>query len=216
MCHCAAQWQKQYVPLCSTVAKEICPTVQRSGRSTMSYWAAQWHKQYVPLCCTVAQATCPTVQHSGTSNMPHCAAQWHKQYVPLCSTVAEAICPTLQRSDTSNMSQCAAQWDILLVPLCCTVAQATCPTVLVLLKRKEEGVNTTLSSLCDLTQQPNKEPSYVCMSVLLKMAAIEILQNVSVILKNKKKQNPPRNYLQSPNANTKLEAKFNFRKIAKN
>jgi hypothetical protein len=107
------------------------------------------------------------------------------------------------------------------------MAQATCPTVLVLLKRKEEGVNTTLSSLCDLTQQPNKEPSYVCRSVLLKNGCqrdtSECISNSQKKKKTKPSsklsptsKNPPRNYLQSPNANTKLEAKFNFRKLAKN
>jgi len=92
MSHCAAQWHKRYVPLCSTVVQALCPTVQHSGTSVMSHCAAQWHKRYVPLCSTVAQALCPTVQHSGTSVMSHCAAQWHKQHVPLCSTVAQAIC----------------------------------------------------------------------------------------------------------------------------
>ena len=137
--------------------------------------------------------------------MSHCATHWDKQYVPLCSTVAEAICPTVQHSGRSNMSHCAAQWYKHHVLLCSTVAQATCPTVLVLLKRKEERVNTTLSSLCDLTQQPNKVLSYVCMSVLLKMAANEILQNVSVILKKKTKQN-----------NTLLEIISNLQMITQN
>ena len=53
------------------------------------------------------------------------------------------------------------------------------------------------------------------MSVLLKMAVNETLQNVTVILK-KKKKTTPRIYLQSRNANTKLEVTSNFRKIAKN
>jgi DNA primase len=92
------------------------------------------------------------------------------------------------------------------------VAQTTCPTLLVLWTRKREGVNAKLSSFCDVTQQPDKESSYDCMSMLLKIAANETLQNVSVILKNKK---PSRNYLQSRNANTKQEAIFNFPKITK-
>jgi len=90
MSHCAAQWHKQYVPLCSTVAQALWPTVQHSGTSVMSHCAAQWHKLYVPLCSTVAQALCPTVQHSGTSNMSHCAAQWHKQYV--CTRLGQILC----------------------------------------------------------------------------------------------------------------------------
>ena len=94
---------------------------------------------------------CPTVQHSGTSNMSYCAAQWHKQYVLLCFS-------------SENINE-------------------------------REWTQPTLSSFCDVTQQPDKEPKYVCMSVLLKMAANETLQNVSVIVK---KQTPPRNYLQSP------------------
>jgi len=129
MSHCAAQWHKRYVPLCSTVVQAKCHTVQHSSTSNMSQCAAQWHKQYVLLCSTVAQAICPTVQHSGTSVMSHCAAQWYKRYVLLCSTVAQASCPTVQHSGTSVMSHCAAQWHKRYVPLCSTVAQALCPTV---------------------------------------------------------------------------------------
>jgi hypothetical protein len=68
----------------STVAQTICPTVQQSGTSIMSYCATQWDKHYVPLFSTVAQATCPTLQHSGTYCLCHCAAEWHKQRVLLC------------------------------------------------------------------------------------------------------------------------------------
>jgi hypothetical protein len=71
-----------------------------------------------------------------------------------------------------------------------------------------EEAHTAESPLCDFTQQPDEEPNYVCMSVLLKMADKQTFHNVSVNLPKHFSKLTPTEKCE----NTKVEATSNFRK----